>query len=569
MGLMTLTACDDNFTLPPVIMPPVTEVEPTISEEDFKNLYWGTLTSGPAEVGYAENGDSLIFTGRVCSSDRTGNIYKNIVIQSRNADGEQIAMSFSVNRYDIYELFPFGQEVVVKATGLHIGPYRNLLQFGAVSGDQMTFMDEVDFVAHVSRNNVALPEPSKVDTTVTDIPTLLAAKADDNLLKKWQSRLIRVENVSWVEAGQPYAGAQTVTRYITDAAGNRLPVRNSSFADFSEELIPYGTGSVTGILSYYLNDFQLTLIDADGCQGFDGEAPVIPVITPEGEGTLESPYNVAKALEITGAMSESDSKEAYVKGIITAISDISTDFGNATYSIADVAGGETLGVYRGYWFNGDKFTSADQLAVGAEVVVYGSLVNFKGNTRQFTTGSRVISYNGQTGGGDTPTPPVTGAVYTALGEADAELTAGWTIENISMEGIEYVWQWKEYNGKHYLNGAAFNNNQANPAEAYCISPVIDLSGYTGCSLSFDHAAKFQTTLRTLCGVVAREEGATAWTKLNIPAWPEAGSWTFANSGAVSLSDFDGKKVQIAFLYKSTVEGADTWEIKNLAVTGNK
>lgn len=569
MGALALSACDDNFTLPPVIMPPVTSVEPTISENDFKNLYWNTLTSGPAEVGFAENGDSLIFTGRVCSSDQTGNIFKNIVIQSRNEDGEQIAMSFSVNRYDIYELFPFGQEVVVKATGLHIGPYRNLLQFGAVSGDQMTFMDEVDFTAHVMRNNVALPEPAKVDTTVTDIATLLAAKADNNLLRLWQSRLVRIDNVSWVEAGQPYAGAQSVTRNLVDEAGNRLPVRNSSFADFSDELMPYGVGSVVGILSYYVSDWQLTLIDGAGCIGFEGEAPVVPVIKPEGEGTLESPYNVAKALEITGAMADGESKEAYVKGIIASITDVSPDFGNATYAIADVAGGETLGVYRGYWLNGDKFTSADQLAVGAEVIVTGSLVNFKGNTRQFTTGNRIVSYNGQTGGGDTPVPPAEGTIYSALGENDAELTAGWTIENVAIDGVSYVWQWKEYNGKHYLNAGAFVGGVAYATEAYCISPVIDLTGATGCAVSFDHAAKFQTTLRTLCGVVAREEGASEWTELAMTAWPEAGSWTFANSGAISLAAFDGKKVQVAFRYRSSAEGADTWEIKNLAVTGNK
>ena len=40
-------ACDDNFETPPVIMPPVTEVEGTISLNDFKTLYWGTLASGP------------------------------------------------------------------------------------------------------------------------------------------------------------------------------------------------------------------------------------------------------------------------------------------------------------------------------------------------------------------------------------------------------------------------------------------------------------------------------------------------------------------------------------------
>lgn len=57
--------------------------------------------------------------------------------------------------------------------------------------------------------------------------------------------------------------------------------------------------------------------------------------------------------------------------------------------------------------------------------------------------------------------------------------------------------------------------------------------------------------------------------LTVPVWPTAGSWTFANSGNVDLKAYDGKKVQIAFKYASSTDGADTWEVKNLKVTGTK
>lgn len=567
-----ISGCDDDFTRPPVILPPVIEVDTTISLSDYKSLAWNTITSGPQQVGFLENGDSIIFTGRVCSSDESGNIYKNIIIQAKDADGEQVALTFSVNRYDIYELFPFGQEVAVYATGLSVGPYRNLLQFGAISGDQMTFMDESEFTTHVFRNGSALPDPTKVDTTLATIPEVVAAKADTQSLCKWQSRLVKFENVHWKEAGQQYAGSTTVNRNIVDADGNTLIVRNSSYADFSDQLMPYGTGTVVGILSYFSNDWQLTLIDETSCIGFDGEAPDTPVAPgAEGEGTAASPYNVAKALEIAGALDANGKVEnVYVKGIVATVSEIDTSYGNATYSIADAANGETLGVYRGYWLNGDKFTSSDQLVAGAEVVVCGTLVNYYGNTRQFTTGSKIVSYNGQTGGGATEdTKPVEGTIYSALGENETELSAGWTIENIELGTAQYAWQWKEYLGNYYLNASTFVNNVAVPSEAYCISPVVDLTGVKTSAVSFDHAAKFQTTLTSLCGVVAREEGATTWTELTIPTWPAAGSWTFVNSGNIDLSAFDGKKVQVAFRYKASADGADTWEIKNFVITGNK
>lgn len=178
--------------------------------------------------------------------------------------------------------------------------------------------------------------------------------------------------------------------------------------------------------------------------GTTPDTPVTPS-NPTGSGTEADPYNVAKALEVTTAMSASDTKTAYVKGIITAITEISPSFGNATYTIADAQGGATLGVYRGYWLNGDKFTSEGQLAVGAEVVVTGDLVNYMGNTPQFTTGNHIVSYNGQTEVPDTPQPPVSGDIPSGTGTEASPLNVGQVIAlnptstSASPEGGAGVW----------------------------------------------------------------------------------------------------------------------------------
>lgn len=570
-GAALMASCDDDFTRPPLVMPPTVTVEPTTTLADFKTNYWGTLNA-PTTIEMDEQGDSVIFKGRVCSSDESGNIYKNLIIQGTNADGEQVALTFAINATDIYQTLPFGQEVAVYATGLSVGPYRGLLQFGSISGDQMTFMDESTFTEHVIRTGSALPDPSKVDTTATTIAEVMAAKSTSDGMRLWQSRLVRVQGVTFEDAGQPFSGTTTTNRYIRDAEGNRMIVRNSAYASFAGDILPGGTGDVVGILSYFNPDWQILLIDAEGLIGFDPNAvPDTPTtVEPAGEGTLESPYNVTKALDVIEAGPSEN--QVYITGKITSIKEIDTaSFGNATYFIGDEGSTETLEVFRGYSFNGDKFTSADQLEVGATVVIKGVLVNYMGNTPEVTQGSQLISYNGQGtgGGGDTPTP-VEGALYSALGATDSELSAGWTFDNVSLpEGATYIWSWKEYNGSHYLNGSAFVNKQALASEAYAVSPVIDLTGATGCAVTFEHAAKFQTTLKELCAFVVRLEGATEWTALTIPEWPAEGGWTFVNSGNIDLSAYDGKKIQLAFKYGSTTAGADTWEIKNLIVTGSK
>lgn len=49
----------------------------------------------------------------------------------------------------------------------------------------------------------------------------------------------------------------------------------------------------------------------------------------------------------------------------------------------------------------------------------------------------------------------------------------------------------------------------------------------------------------------------------------AGSWTWSWSNVIDLKAYAGKKIQIGFKYGSTAEGADTWEIRNLYVSGQK
>lgn len=126
-------------------------------------------------------------------------------------------------------------------------------------------------------------------------------------------------------------------------------------------------------------------------------------VAPAGEGTAESPYNVAKALSITTSLAaDTPTEEVYVAGTIVGTPTIDTTYGNATFFISD-DGTENgkFTVYRSYYFNGDKYTSTGQLKAGDKVVLLGKLINFKGNTPEMNTGGKLISLNGQTSGGNT------------------------------------------------------------------------------------------------------------------------------------------------------------------------
>ena len=148
-----------------------------------------------------------------------------------------------------------------------------------------------------------------------------------------------------------------------------------------------------------------------------GEEP-IEEVEPAGSGTLEDPYNVARAIELTSAMADGESlANVYVKGYIVEITDMSTSYGNCTYFISDdERGSNRYEIYRGYGLNGDYFTTGTEIKEGDLVVVKGTMVNFKGNTPELTQGSEIVSINGEGSGSVIPTP--TPADY-GKGTADA------------------------------------------------------------------------------------------------------------------------------------------------------
>lgn len=134
-----------------------------------------------------------------------------------------------------------------------------------------------------------------------------------------------------------------------------------------------------------------------------GEWSDLPNAT--GEGTEASPYNVAKVLNVLHSTSI-PSEAVYVKGKISSIKEVSTSYGNATYYISD--DGTTTNqfmIFRGYYFDGAKFTSESQIKVGDEVVVCGTIVMYQGTTPEMNASNKLISINGEGGGSTEPVDP--------------------------------------------------------------------------------------------------------------------------------------------------------------------
>lgn len=283
-----MVGCQDDFDAPGLQVP-VASMTPNATILEVKNKYWSDETNYIDTIGLNENGERIIISGRVISSDMTGNIYKNLVIQDETA-----ALTLSINQSGLYNKYRVGQEVVLDVTGMYIGKYSGLQQLGFPDyaegyGWQATFMPYEFFEMHSELNG--LPEPSKVDTLVTTIGSL---PTNPEGLCKWQSQLIRLNNVHFEGGGKlSYTDAhkENANRTLIDEEGNSITVRNSGYATFWSQKLPEGNGDVVGILSYFgTSGWQILLRSTNDCMNFGN-----PTLNP---GAETNPYTVDQVVEL-------------------------------------------------------------------------------------------------------------------------------------------------------------------------------------------------------------------------------------------------------------------------------
>ena len=144
--------------------------------------------------------------------------------------------------------------------------------------------------------------------------------------------------------------------------------------------------------------------------GITPDTPDTPAADPVGSGTEADPYNVSAAIKYaTGLAADTNSDPIYIKGKVASFKsgeEPGNQYGNATFYISDDGtDSNTFYCFRVMGPGNKKWTSADQLKVGDEVVIYGPVVNYKGNTPE-TVGNSCYVYSINGGGsGNTPDTP--------------------------------------------------------------------------------------------------------------------------------------------------------------------
>ncbi len=187
--------------------------------------------------------EDLVVEGYVISSDESGNLFNTIHVQDK-ASNPTTGIQIELDLRDSYLRFSPGDKVYIHLKGLYLGRTKAIFKLGSAYtsfGNLIVGRIPTHAIGkHIEKNCDKEPVIAPFVTTIEELEFQNA------------NTLIKIENIEFSEEelGESYAVAEEMTkRVLMDCNDQQLLLLNSGYADFSQELLPAGMGSITGI--YY------------------------------------------------------------------------------------------------------------------------------------------------------------------------------------------------------------------------------------------------------------------------------------------------------------------------------
>lgn len=199
--------------------------------------------------------EDLIIEGYVISSDSAGNFFGVLHFQDHPTQ-PSYGLQLELDLRDSHLFYELGSKIVVKAKGLYLGKSDESFKlggtftaFGNISVGRLPALKVAEhvFLSCEEHENLRPKETTIDKLSDADLGTLVS--------------FYGVEIIE-EELGSAFAIATEETeRTLVDCAENELILLNSGYADFQEEILPEGNGTVMGVLLKDGNNFQLVIND--------------------------------------------------------------------------------------------------------------------------------------------------------------------------------------------------------------------------------------------------------------------------------------------------------------------
>ena len=242
--LMTLISCvdDSTFDVPPSNCD--NEITANIEIAQLTNLYQGETL---------QIFEDLVIEGYVTSSDVAGNFFNVLHFQDKPTN-PTIGLQIELELRDSHLFFPQGQHIFIKLKGLYLGKSRGVFKIGGV------------FTSFGSRSVGRLPKSVVFEHVISacdalqslePLPVNITTLTTDKV-----HTLIRIDPIEFgsEELGLPFANPEEETkRILVDCEDNELVLLNSGYSDFQSQIVPNGSGGITGVLLQENTEFQLVI----------------------------------------------------------------------------------------------------------------------------------------------------------------------------------------------------------------------------------------------------------------------------------------------------------------------
>jgi hypothetical protein len=244
--LLIFGACQKQYDEPPIGELPNLVANMTIAD--------AIALASPTPVSLA----GRVLEGTVIADDKSGNFYKQIVIQDTTG-----GIRIDIDAFSLYNDYPIGRQVFIKGDGLYVwrdGDVPAIIGSTNTNESRIPQATYRQFVVGGAYNQPVTP-------TVKSLTTLTPAD---------YYTLIQLDNVEFADcyAGSSYAYASTQESKNADltecATGATVIVRNSGFATFANELMPTGNGSIIAVFNSFNGTSQLFIRNPNDVSSMTG-----------------------------------------------------------------------------------------------------------------------------------------------------------------------------------------------------------------------------------------------------------------------------------------------------------
>ena len=564
--VLFMGSCEKDLDTPPLR---TIDAEPNFTISELLELYNGSeefftipLMTFTDPVTGEEYTEEAVLEVIVIANDHSGNFYRQLIIQDETA-----GIELKVHQTNLHEQYPVGQKLYIKTEGLILNSFGGIVQLGgnifeSATGPRLGGIEPENISQHLIRlPGGETPSPAVVSLGDADLDAHIYT-------------MVTLHDVQFStgELGNTFANPnQTTNRLMVDCQGNSIIVRTSSFANFAGYDLPEGNGTITAILSKFVNDYQLLIhsyedLDMTGerCD-VEGE--------PTGTGSFEDPFNVVAAIAAP------DQAGVWVEGYIVGVRETDVDpfvnnfegpfRTNSNIILADSPEGSG---------------SAQLLYIQLPIGDVRDAINLVGNPEMHQQQVRLRGnlglYFGFRGLRDTwdywmegmPDPEPDPDPQETLFEENFTSDLGqFTDYNISGD---QSWQWVHFNdGSASMNG--FVGGAARANENWLISPAINLEGQTGVIMRLWEAINFITNYNDMKVLIATDfdesdpTSSGTWEHITGFNRPAGNNWNVVESGDIDLSQFEGQTIHIAFKYISTTSGAAAWQFSRIELVADE